>query len=216
MRKELFVANEYYHIYNRGVDKRKIFLDERDRIRFIHTFYILNNFLEIPPHFDFINLEPKELLQTRKEPFITIAAGCLMTTHFHFLLSPTRDENISKFFHKMGVSYTKYFNKRRERSGSLFESTFKARCVNTHEYAAYLSQYIHLNPLDLFRASNEKELWQKVKEYQWSTLPDYLGKKSKLSILLNDSFRHDVLDMDNHEYEKFLFELYQEQKSSQI
>ena len=207
MRKEVFIVGEYHHIYNRGVDKRDIFCDDRDRLRFVHTLYILNNFVDIPYNFDVVKLEPRELLHPRKNPLVRIVAGCLMSNHFHLMLTPLEEGGVSKFLHKVGVSYTKYFNKLHERSGSLFESTFKAKHVDSHEYAAYLSQYIHLNPVELFQG-NRKNAWQKLMAYQWSTLHDYLGDKSRLSLLIDGSFRDEVLDMTPKEYKDFLFELY--------
>ncbi len=151
MRKEAFVEGEYYHIYSRGVDKRPIFNNDRDKARFIHTLYILNNFQEIPYRFDVVKLTPKEHL-TPIKPYVEVAAGCLMSNHYHFLLCPLKKDGISGLMHKIGTSYTKYFNIKHERSGRLFESTFKAKHVDRHEYAAYLTQYIHLNPATLFQA----------------------------------------------------------------
>ena len=207
MRKEIFVANEYYHIYNRGVDKRDVFLNDRDRTRFINTAYVLNGFLEIPHRFDLQSLTPREWLKSRKQPMVEIAAGCLMPNHFHFLMTPLQDDGISKFLHKLSVSYTMYFNKRYERSGSLFESTFKAKHVDKHEYASYLTQYIHLNPLDLFQTKSRTEQIEAVRNFPWSSLPDYLGKNSRLSLLLSASFRDNILDMNVEEYEKSVLDL---------
>lgn len=211
MRKEVFAEENFYHIYNRGVDKRLIFGSDKDRVRFVHTIYVLNNFVEIPHRFDLITLEPKELL-TPTKPLIKFAAGCLMSNHYHSLVTPLQKNGITKLFHKLGTSYTMYFNKRNERTGRLFENIFKARHVDSHEYASYLTQYIHLNPLELFRAEpSTEEILRKVELYEWSTLPDYLGKTSKLSILLNPPlFRDEVLDMDAVEYKKFLHDLYLE------
>lgn len=207
MRKEIFAIGEYYHIYNRGVDKRDVFLDDRDRMRFINTAYVLNNFLEIPYRFDLQTLMPREFLKPR-EPLVKIVAGCLMSNHFHFFVTPLQENGISKFLHKFGVSYTMYFNKRYERSGRLFESTFKARHVDSHDYASYLTQYIHLNPMDLFQTKSGTGAVEKLENYMWSTLPDYLGKKSRFSQLLNGNFRDEVLDISKEEYRKLLKELF--------
>lgn len=209
MRKECFEEGHYYHIYSRGVDKRTIFGGDRDKIRFIHTLYILNNFIEIPNRFDILSLEPRELLSA-KQPYVEIVAGCLMENHYHFMLTPKVKGGVSKFLHKVGTSYTMYFNKLHERTGRLFESTFKAKPIETHEYAAYLTHYIHLNPLDLFQAKpGTKGLLEKIESYPWSSLPDYLGKSSHLSILLSLSFRDNVLDLDANQYKNFLKEFYE-------
>lgn len=214
MRKEIFEENNFYHIYNRGVDKRPIFKSERDRIRFVNTFYILNNFLTIPPRFDFMSLKPDEYLKPI-EPYVEVVAGCLMDNHYHFLLTPKRENGISTILHKLGTSYTMYFNKRNERTGRLFEGTFKAKYVDAQEYATYITQYIHLNPVGLFQAkprTDGDDLLSEVEKYQWSTLPDYLGKGGKLSILLSQkdklSFRNKILGVDAKQYQEFLRELF--------
>lgn len=209
MRKEIFEKGQYYHIYDRGVDRRQIFLDDRDRTRFVHAMYILNNFLEIPFRFDLYHLEPQKLL-TPIEPYVEIVAGCLMSNHYHLMVTPLRKNGISSFFHKVGTSYTKYFNIKHERTGRLFSSTFKAKHVDKQEYAAYLTQYIHLNPVELCQAKlGTKEKLEKIEKYPWSTLPDYIGSKSKLSLLLSKSgnFRSEVLDLTAGGYQKFLYEL---------
>src|SRR3989338_6799044 len=171
MRKEQFEEGEYYHIYNRGVDKRSTFNNDSDRVRFVHGLYILNNFLEIPHRFNVYKLSPEASLSPIK-PYVKIVAGCLMPNHFHLMMSPLQKDGISKFLQKFGTSYTKYFNTKHERSGRLFESTFKAKHIDRHEYASYLTQYIHLNPLKMFQAKlGTEEALLKMQEYQWSSLP---------------------------------------------
>lgn len=199
MRKEVFVEGEYYHVYNRGVDRRKIFLDDNDRQRFLHTLYVLNNFSNIPPRFNFHTLEPNDLLEAREKPFVKIVAGCFMPNHFHLVVSPLGEKgSVSKFFHKVGVSYSMYFNKKRERTGRLFESTFKAKWVDRQGYADYITHYIHLNPRDLFQTKSSTE----VENYQWSSLPEYVGKKGSFSLILDSSFRDEVLGISAEEYRK--------------
>ena len=211
MRKEHFEEGEYYHIYNRGVDKRPIFSDDQDRYRLLNTFYILNNFVNIPYRFNVITLEPRAFL-TPIKPYSEIVAGCFMPNHFHLMISQKRKSGISQFFQKVFTSYTKYFNNRHDRTGRLFESTFKARHVDRHEYASYLTQYIHLNPSKLFLsgARNRQETLKKVEHYPWSTLPDYLGKKSAFSLLTSTTFRDGVLDMNAAEYKELLYQMYNE------
>lgn len=210
MRKELFETDEYYHIYNRGVDQRIIYRNDRDKIRFIHGIYILNNFLDIPNRFNIYTLTPRELL-TPIKPYVEVVAGCLMPNHYHLILSPKIKNGVSRFLHKLGTSHTKYFNLKYERKGRLFESTFKARHVDRHEYATYLTQYIHLNPVALFQAKlGTKEVFKKVCEYQWSSLPDYLGGTSAFSIAISLRFQKEVLDTSPEEYRKFAYELFKE------
>lgn len=205
MRKERFVEGEYYHIYNRGVDRRIVFNDDRDRIRFLRSLHVLNNFITIPFRFDFETLEPSKLLTARKNPMVSIVAGCLMPTHFHLLLTPLEENGVSSLLHKVGVSYAMYFNKKYERVGRLFESTFHAKHVKEHEYATYLTRYIHLNPIKLFQTKSGTEIMGMLEKYPWSSCADYFGKESMFSILLVSSFRNDVLDMDSVQYKDCVF-----------
>jgi putative transposase len=212
MRKELFAEDEFYHIYDRGVDRRNIFHDDRDRLRFINALYILNNFLEIPLRFDVLTLEPRESLQPI-EPLVEIVAGCLMPNHYHLFVTPKKEKGISQFFHKFGTSYVRYFNIRHERTGRLFESSFKAKHVDQHEYAAYLTQYIHLNPLKVIQAKlgslPMESLIKELVAYPWSSLPDYLNQKSHFSKAINTNFRNDVLDFSVKKYHELLYETLQ-------
>jgi len=214
MRKEIFEEGEFYHIYSRGVDGKVLFNNDREKLRFIHSIYILNNFLGIPPHFDMITLKPKELL-TPIEPYVEIVAGCIMSTHYHLMLSPKKKGGVSKLMHKVGLSYSHYFNKYYERKGRLFESTFKTKHVDRHEYLFYLTQYIHLNPIDLYLnnysiKSGTEDILEMIYEYQWSSLPIYLDKQSPFSLLTSTEFRDKVIDTTAIEYKRIIRALYKE------
>ena len=209
MRKEIFLENEYYHLYNRGVDKRLIFMDERDRFRFTNTLYVLNNFQDIPFQFDVASLYPKDTL-VAQAAMVEIVAACFMPNHYHMLVRPLQNAAISRFLQKVGVSYTRYFNKRHERSGALFESTFKAKHVSSHDYAVYLTKYIHFNPLPFILGTKESDPTKDIFMYPWSTLTDYVGGKSNISHLTNMNFRDKVLDMDAHQYRVFCLDFLKE------
>ncbi len=196
MRKEQFFEGEYYHVYNRGVEHRDIFLDDHDRTRFLHAMYVLNFFETVPNRFNFYTLEPHELLIKRSQPLVRIVAACFMTNHFHCVLSPVVEKGVSRFLHKIGVSYGKYFNTRYERTGRLFESTFQAKHIDSQEYAEYITEYIHLNPHSLSHNPSIDFLI----EYAWSSLSEYVGRKGKFSLVLDTSFRDDVLGMKPDEY----------------
>lgn len=213
MRKEVFTTGEYYHLYNRGVDKRLIFSGDRDRVRFVNTFYLLNNFQAIPANFNVVKMAPMDILVSR-EPMVAIVAGALMPNHYHIVATPLSDDhNISKLFHKVGVSYTMYFNKRSERSGALFESTFKAKHIDRGEYATYLTKYIHLNARSLFQTKSGIELINALVAYPWSTLGDYVGGKSNLTHLVNVDFRDNTLGMNADEYRRYCFDALNEDEA---
>jgi len=210
MRKEALVKDEYYHIYNRGVDKRTLFMNDRDRIRFVNTLYLLNNFQDIPANFDAVRLHPKNVLIPR-EPMVDLVAACLMPNHYHMAMKALSDGSISKFLHKVGISYTMYFNKRNERSGALFESSFKAKHIDQGEYATYLTRYIHFNPYPLFQTKSGTgtgRAFSDLVSYPWSTLSDYMGRKSELSHVVNFTFRDTILGMNADEYSEYCLEAF--------
>lgn len=217
MRKETFEEGCYYHLYNRGVDHRTVFLDDRDRTRFVNVLYVLNNYLDVPLRFDILTLEPREHLSPIP-PYVEIVAACLMPNHYHLMLTPKKKNGVSAFMHKIGTSYTKYFNAKYERTGALFEGSFRAKLVDRHEYATYLTQYIHLNPRVLIQAklgSRKEEALKELENYPWSTLPDYLGNKSRFSIAVSNTFRNEVLDMSAKEYRAMVHTLYYESSESE-
>lgn len=164
--------------------------------------------MEIPFRFDMQSLTPREHLVPQKQ-LVKIVAGCLMPNHFHFLLTPLQENGVSRFMHKVGVSYSMYFNKCHERTGGLFEKSFKAKMVNFDEYANHLTHYIHLNPVDLFqtRSGTREKIVEMVKSYAWSSLPDYLGGKSNLSLIIDAGFRDEVLGMDAEIYKKIFYDM---------
>jgi putative transposase len=188
-----FVENEYYHIYNRGNDKRIIFHDKQDYYYFISLLYIsnsINNFnlydLKRQENFEVFNIDTYA-------PIVSIGAYVLMPNHFHILLTQKIDNGISKFMQKLSTSYVMYYNKKYNRTGSLFEGKFKSQHLDTDRYLKYIFSYIHLNPIKLID-KNWKE--QGIKDiqnsmsfldnYNYSSYKDYLnGFERKESKILN-------------------------------
>ena len=202
MRRTIFVNDEYYHIYNRGVDKRKVFLDDRDYIRFIINLRKFNTNLDYKKR-DFLErkerenkLAVKELssryreLSSNTDQLIEIIAYCLNPNHYHFILRQLVDNGISKFMHKVDLGYTNYFNPKHSRSGSLFQGTFKSIHIDSNEYLLWLSVYINLNP-KLHKITNNLE------NYPWSSYLDYVGlRKGTLGnkdIILNQFSHRDYI-----------------------
>lgn len=176
MRKESFTENEHYHIYNRGVEKRDIFLDDADRWRFLTLLILMQGQSFIPnisrmvPHVRALKFDKdifEEILKTR---IVEINCFCLMPNHFHLIIHQTKAVGISNFMMRLLDAYTKYFNTKYQRTGHLFESSFKARHIDQNEYINYLSAYIHLNPRAL-QAWKGKEIL-----YQWSSFQDFANK----------------------------------------
>jgi len=146
MRKTPFVQKEYYHVYNRGVDKRDIFQDEYDFQRFLQSMEEFNTIEPIGSIFEnqFRKDKAGKLGHTMSK-LVDIICYCLNPNHYHFLITPLTDNGTSEFMRRLSSGYTKYFNEKYKRSGVLFQGTFKAVHVKTNEQLLHASAYVNLN-----------------------------------------------------------------------
>ncbi len=190
IRKVKFVSGEYYHVYNRGNSKQKIFHDEEDYLRFIALLYACNQkgYLKVG------NLTKGQTLYDieRGKPIVSIGAYCLMPNHFHILITQTDKEDISNFMQKLSTAYSMYYNKKYKRTGSLFEGKFKSEHINKDRYFKYLFSYVHLNPVKLIEKDwkvvgikNIKGVIDYLNNYQYSSYLDFMGEKRIQNIILN-------------------------------
>ena len=147
MRKTPFVTGEYYHIYNRGVDKRIIFQDEDDLQRFYNGIEEFNAVEPIGSMYEnsFVKRLGSEASKSKEDRLVSLVAHCANPNHFHFILKQDSEKGIEKFMQRIGTGYTKYFNNKYERSGSLFQGVFKSIHIDTNEYLLHLSAYVSLN-----------------------------------------------------------------------
>ena len=170
---------EFYHIYNRGVEKRKLFLDTEDFAMFSHHLYALNNKDSIT------NLpRQRDSVIADRRPIVKIHAFCLMDNHYHLLLEEIIEGGISKFMQKIGTGYTMYFNKKYERSGALFQGKYKFKHITDDSHFDYILDYIHLNPND----EGPTFVIDDLLKYKWSSLPVYLDAEKKFSSIVDTSF----------------------------
>lgn len=167
LRKIPFVENEFYHLFNRGNDKRTIFHDKEDYQRFIKLLYLANS----TKNFVIRNIRKDLFDSDREQTLVSIGSYCLMPNHFHLLVTQNQNGNISKFMQKLTTGYSMYYNTKYQRTGSLFEGKFKSEHVSSDNYLKYLFSYIHLNPVKLID-KNWKENGIKDKR---KTL-DFLGR----------------------------------------
>lgn len=180
-RKITFSFGEFYHLYNRGVDKRIIFNEKQDYHRFVALLYLANSKESIKLWSNKQDLNSKELFISREtESLVEIGCYCLMPNHFHILLKEKTEGGISVFMQKISTAYTMYFNNKNERTGSLFQGTFKSEHVTSDEYLKYLFSYIHLNPVKLIYPEwKERGIldFSKIKKflegYKYSSYLDY-------------------------------------------
>lgn len=176
MRKTEFAIGEYYHVYNRGVDKRDVFLDGQDYARFLTSIIEFNRVDPIGSLFE-KNLAEKRGLSPQKEgdlvpadPLVEVIAYCLNKNHYHLISKQLKDGGISKFMLKLSSGYSSYFNKKYERSGSLFQGPFKSIHINSNEYLLHLSAYVNCNC--------EVHKIAEAENYKWCSFPDYIGKSN--------------------------------------
>ncbi|MDO8623470.1 MAG: transposase [archaeon] len=190
IRKVKLVSGEFYHVYNRGNSKQKIFLDKEDYLRFIGLLYACNQ----KDNLKVGNLSDGQTLYDieRGDPLVSIGAYCLMPNHFHLLITQSEDDNISNFIQKLGTSYSMYFNKKYKRTGSLFEGKFKSQHLYKDTYFKYLFSYIHLNPIKLLQKDwkekgikNKKEAIEYLNTYSYSSYLDYIGIQRIQNKILN-------------------------------
>lgn len=203
MRNPEFVTNQIYHVFNRGVEKRNIFLNNQDHFRFIHDLFEFNDEAPAAPisvvaKKQSIQFFEKSLevslprIALRREPrklLVEILVFCLMPNHYHLLLKQRVNGGVTKFMRKLNTGYTNYFNIQYERVGPLLQGKFKAILIQDQAHFIHLPYYIHLNPLDLFepswRAGEIKNLRRALKfleNYRWSSFLDYIGKKNFPSV----------------------------------
>ena len=190
MRKKTFVSEEYYHLYNRGNSKQKIFHDKQDYYRFISLLYACNSV----NNFKIYDLGKTETPYDfeRGSLLIYIGAYVIMPNHFHILITQTEDGDISKFMQKLATAYVMYYNKKYNRTGSLFEGKFKAEHLDNDVYLKYIFSYIHLNPVKLIDKNwkekgirNKKEALNYLAQYSYSSYTDYMGKERTQNRILN-------------------------------
>lgn len=200
-------TGEIYHIFNRGVEKRKIFSEEKDYFRFIHDLWEFNdkNAVENTTFY----LDPVRYEKTlsiirgerpEREPrdlLVEILCFSLMPNHFHLLLRQLMDEGISLFMRKLG-GYPLYFNKKYNRVGPLFQGRFKEVHIETDSQLIAVTFYIHLNCIELAeprwkeKIFNPQKLIKFLESYYWSSYPDYIGKKNFPSVI-NKEFLSEII-----------------------
>jgi REP-associated tyrosine transposase len=188
---------EILHVFNRGVDKRQIFLDDQDRFRFIHDLYEFND--EERTNTIYHSFARSNDIECRKFTYKTdavrrkllvdIHAFTLMPNHYHLLLSPLVDRGIPRFMQKLNMGYSKYFNQKYERTGTLFEGRYKSVPIIEETHFIHIPYYIHCNPLDLAMPEwRERTLpdygdaLRFLQSYRWSSHLDYWGERNFPSV----------------------------------
>jgi len=163
-----------YHVYDQGIDRRVVFSNRRFYRRFFITlrFYQYNQrSVKLANYLEKGSDKLSVLIRIREHPkLVTVMAYCLMPNHFHLIIRQEMNNGISKYVGDVLNSYTKYFNIRNKRKGSLFLNPFRTVRVETDEQLLHLVRYIHLNPYSSGITGNIEE----TLSYPYSSLAEYL------------------------------------------
>ncbi|MDD5147206.1 MAG: transposase [Candidatus Daviesbacteria bacterium] len=192
-RKTPLVVGEYYHIFNRGNEKRNIFTQPRDYKRLFKTLFY---YQFIGPKPSFSRFAKSDLNSFKPDPekkLVEIICYCLMPNHFHFLVKQLKNNGISVFLSQISNSYTKYFNTKYARVGALFQGVFKSIRIETDEQLVHISRYIHLNPI-------VAGLTKDLNFYPWSSYHEYISGVGGICSV------NQVLDLfpSSKEYQEFV------------
>jgi putative transposase len=172
-RVKTYIENGYYHVYNRGIDKRKIFLDDQDYRVFLHFLkYYLSPQESVFHHplEEISNLKPIRLRSfpsLNKE--VNLLAYCLMPNHFHLLVFQKTISGMTKLLKSLLTNYAMYFNRKYKRTGYLFQGNYKAVLVLDEIYFLHLSRYLRLHPSNLTGTDPVK--------WPYSSYAYFLGQK---------------------------------------
>lgn len=207
IRKEQFITGEIYHLTIRALDDNLIFKDEKDYFRGIFSIYEFNNQNPVNIH----NRRRDRIIEKKKEKlcdsrchtalsiderdrFVDVLAFCFMPNHIHLLVKQVKDNGISKFMQKVGIGLSKYFNKKYQRKGHVFQDVFKSVHIESDNQLIAVVNYIHANPTSLIEPNfkengikdSEKTLNFLEKEFRWSSYFDYIGKENFKSVTERD------------------------------
>ncbi|OGE19695.1 hypothetical protein A3J19_05610 [Candidatus Daviesbacteria bacterium RIFCSPLOWO2_02_FULL_41_8] len=184
-----YLENGYYHIYNRGVERRLVFLDQQDYsvfLRYLKEYLLPKDEEDLRKQLSSPNNTYKErdkiLKLSRLNNFsneITLLAYALMPNHFHFFIKQKSSTSIDKFMQSLGTRYTMYFNRKYKRVGFLYQDTYKAVLIENEQQLIYLTKYIH-KQISIHHSNTSSVALQGRTLQGWgqaSSYPEYLGKR---------------------------------------
>ena len=184
-----------YHVITKSIAGFKIFLNAQDYQRMLEIlkYYQYNPKIKYSYYISLDNKGKVYYDQLKdREPLVEIIAYCLMPTHVHLVLEEVSERGISEYMRKVLDSYTRYFNRKINRKGPLWEGKFKRINVETNEQLLHLTRYVHLNP-------STAGLVNKPEEWEYSSYREYIGLDN-YKICSKDKF----FDFSNKEYKEFV------------
>ena len=212
-----YLKNGVYHVYNRGINKQNIFLNDHDYSTFL---FYLKLYLDDPEKLK--DLDPQKRHYLSRKSFygkVELLCYCLMSNHFHLILKQKGEKDISEFMRCVTLNYSMCFNDKRKRVGPLFQGKYKAVLVKNDEYLLHLSRYIHLNPFaKVPNLGGNLGGKNKVADYTYSSCVNYLGKKKSSWLqpkLILDYFEENKdkdITINKSSYKKFMKDYSDESK----
>jgi len=178
MRYENFAPHEHYHVFGRGANKEKIFIDDQDKARFVFLIthfqspikiYNISWYTDSFIKKGFFGIKEGKIDEILKHRSTKLVAFALMENHFHLLIQNLEDGILSVYMHRVLTAYSKYFNAKYKKKGHVFEGPFKAVHTKNNDQLLHLTSYIHKNPKEI-------EGWDSsYDKYPYSSYQDYIG-----------------------------------------
>lgn len=207
-----YIENGYYHIYNRGVEKRVIFLDQQDYsvfLSYLREYLLPKKEKELherlsDPQISSVekNKALKSLHLNNFSQEITLLSYCLMPNHFHFFVKQKSINAIDKFMNSLATRYTMYFNRKYKRVGSLYQAVYKAVLIENEAQFLHLSRYIHKQALDL--------------KNQPCSYPEYLGLRQTLWIKPDEVLNYFSRTNPSLSYQNFVAQQEENEKLKEL
>lgn len=191
---------EYYHIYNRGMQKQLIFESDKDRLRFLfllltfqgkNTISNISRTLKQNVQSSTLNINSELINDILQDKIVELVVFCLMPNHFHLIIKELEEGGIAKYMQRVLTAYTKYFNICHQKTGHLFQGSYKSVFLEDDIQLMHTSAYIHKNPLEL------KEWKKKLEKYPWSSYQDYIFKNHWGSLLSQNIILDRYLESEN-------------------
>lgn len=205
--RKIYLEGGYYHVYNRGVEKREIFKDGQDYsvfLRYLAEYLMPKDEKNLLLSLSDPNLKWREKDRIRKllrlNNFfnrIHLLAYCLMPNHFHFFVKQKDAMDIDCFMNSIFTRYVGYFNKKYNRIGHLFQDEYKAKLITHEDQFIYLSKYIHRQAL--FDSQGHP-----LKMSQPSSYVDYINNDPSPWLHLEEVLEYFSKNETQEDYAKFI------------
>jgi hypothetical protein len=200
------MKDDIFHILNRGVEKRKVFITNRDYLRFANNLNGFNTIKNV--HSYSKRCQKLDVGRPTEEELVDVLCWSLMPNHPHILVQEKDDYGAGKFSRKVFDGYTKYFNKINDRSGVLFQGKSKIIPIQKDVHFLWIPFYIMANPLDMFQSDwrengikNPKKAFEFLMNYRWSSLRDLVGENNFPEIV-NKKLFYELYDTNEKDFKK--------------